>query len=663
MKITAKLAYSQLKNNRARTVWTLIAIVLSTSLMTAVYSFVVSCNAFALETLGENYGDYEASLIGLLFVPAVILSLIIVCMAVVVILNAFMASAGERREQFGILKSAGATKRQITSTVMYESVLLSAVGIPVGIIVGLFFAFVSIGIANHFLSEINSLTQIMIREISIVLEFVLSWQVIIAAAVISFVAVLFSAWIPARKAAKDTAIDSIRGVGEVNIGKKQMSENRLIQRLFGFEGTLAAKSIKRNKHVFRASTMSLVVGIILFINLGALSEKANQVEKMMFPDVKATIMVDYASSREYVVNENTGKEWGIITAPISSEKANKTTGILRGFGEVDIFGAGSDMHTYCAIVPKEMITSQMMEVHFFGIQQDEYELSAETITVDPENYAVLCEKAGVPVGSNILLNQYSFNNKGRLVDVVPFLFEGQNLRFFKADDSIQEMQIHGILTKENIPNELLPPNTNIVRLIVPQGDMESYIWYSSPANTEGFIDYANTIVDESFPQGVDMDYMEGGFTTRVFLIQDYMKVMNIAIVIARVFLYSFVLLLMLIGLTNVISTMSANVRMRFKEFAVLQSVGMTYEGLKKMLNLEGIFFTLKSLIIGLPIAIVLTYLINIPIRSMFPVPYQLPWLISICCVVVVFAITWITTQYSVSGLTRKSIIETIRSER
>ena len=82
-----------------------------------------------------------------------------------------------------------------------------------------------------------------------------------------------------------------------------------------------------------------------------------------------------------------------------------------------------------------------------------------------------------------------------------------------------------------------------------------------------------------------------------------------------------------------------------------------------MLNLESIMCSGKSLIIGLPIAIVLTYLINLPIRSVFPVPYQLPWLAAIWCIAVVFGITWITMRYSASQLQRRNVIETIRLER
>jgi len=138
--------------------------------------------------------------------------------------------------------------------------------------------------------------------------------------------------------------------------------------------------------------------------------------------------------------------------------------------------------------------------------------------------------------------------------------------------------------------------------------------------------------------------------------------MNLGITIASIFVYSFIVILTLIGLTSVISTISTNVRMRSREFAVLQSVGMTYGGLKHMLNLESIMCSAKSLLWGLPIAISLTYLIHLPISSTFPITYQLPWLAIIQCVAGVFAITWVTMRFSVSRLRNENIVESIRSE-
>ena len=201
----------------------------------------------------------------------------------------------------------------------------------------------------------------------------------------------------------------------------------------------------------------------------------------------------------------------------------------------------------------------------------------------------------------------------------------------------------------------------MVRLIIPRGEMRSYIWLAAPADINGFIDHANAVMDELYPDVSGAAYMELGFTTRVYKMQDYMKVMNIAVVFAQVFIYCFVALLMLIGLTNVISTISANVRLRSREFAVLQSVGMTRDGIYRMLNLESLICSAKALVIGLPLAVALTYLINLAVRSMLPVPYQLPWFSAVLCTAGVFAITWVTMRCSLARMQKGNIVEAIHN--
>ncbi|MDR1536779.1 MAG: ABC transporter permease [Clostridiales bacterium] len=662
MKLTGKLALSQLKINRSRTAWTLTGIVLSTALITAVCSFEASGNALILDLFGEGYGGSAETLAALLLIPAGIIVAIIIAMSVVAISNAFRASAGERTAQFGMLKSVGATKQQIISSVMYESAFLSAAGIPIGLAIGLILAFAGVQIANYFFGELNSLIHMMLNEITIALDFVIAWQALIAAAFISFAAVLLSAWLPARKAAKITAIASIRGTDEVEIKRGSVKTSRLTQKIFGLEGALAAKNMKRSKRNFRASVASLTVSVILFITLSSLSEQARMVENLLMPDIDATVIVDYTSLRDSFVNESTGRTETVVSAPIDSEVANAIAERLREYKGTVIMGAGDDMETYISIVPNEAISSQMLEAYFNDEERDEREVSTEILTLDLESYAALCERAGVPLGSNILINHYSYIDNGAEVAFTPFLLEGENIRLVKADGSASELTVHGALTQEDVPNELFPFNTQTVRLIVPQGQMRNYIWYANPADIDGFKEYANAVMDEIFPRGSEAGYMELGFSTRVYTLQDYMKVMNIPIGLAMVFIYSFVALLSLIGLTDVISTISANVRMRSREFAVLRSVGMTYGGIKRMLNFESVICTANSLIIGLPLAVALTYLINLPIRSTFPIPYQFPWLACACCIFAVFAVTWVAMRHCASWLRCEGVIGAILTE-
>lgn len=660
MKLTAKLAYSQIKNSKTRTLWTIVGIILSTALITAVCSFAASGNALIIEFLGTDYGEYRGLLKSTLVIPVAILCLIIVSMSVVVISNSIRASAMERRSQFGMLKSVGATKKQIISTVMYESIFLSIIGIPIGILLGLFLASLGIKVGNGLLEELNSLVEVAMTEFSINIEFVVSWEAILIAIFISFITVSLSAWLPARKAAETTAIDSIRGTGEIKLNTDEIKINPLVERLFGFEGVLAAKNMKRSKKNLRSSIISITVGVILFINLYSISTQAGQMEDILYPKNDSNVIVDYASIMDNVENKNTGREESVIVAPINSKDTEAITEKLREYEDVDIIAIGYDMETYDLVVSKGMLTDEMVKA--LDIEEERKdELSAEIVTVDLKNYEKLCEKANVPVGSNILLNYYDYNDYGEKKSIKPFNLEKGEAGLIKADESITNFKVDGVLTKEDIPKEFFGLGTNTFRLIVPKGEMRGYSWFANPKDIKGFIAYANDIIDEVYPDAKDLEYNELGYTTRVFKIDDYVKVMNIGIIIATIFVYSFVILLLLIGFTNVISTISTNVQIRFKEFAVLQSVGMTLEGLLRMINLESIMISIKSLIIGLPVGLILTYLVNLPIRKIFPIPYKIPWLAIVISIVLVFFITAIIMGLSIKKIKKKNIIEMIRS--
>lgn len=453
----------------------------------------------------------------------------------------------------------------------------------------------------------------------------------------------------------------MRGTGTVTINKKNLRTNPLISTLFGYEGTLAAKNMKRSHRSFRATVTALSIGVILFICLGSLSSEVKIMKDYMNPNIDQTIISEYTSARTRKINKNTGREESIYLQPIDSKLGDEITKKLSDFDKKEIFGIGNDSETYYTELSKIYISDQMSDALDVP-DESKYELSVEIITLDELNYKQLCEKANVPLGSTILLNHYSYNDNGKMVDLIPFLPNLKSVNLMKADGSNNNVQIQGVLTQKEMPKELFYLNTNVVRLIVPNAEVRVYSWYSDPTDIDGFMEYANDVLSQTFPENVDTTYMKSGFNTRVYRIDDYMKVMNIAIVLFSIFMYSFVALLMLIGFTNVISTISTNVLMRSREFAILQSIVMTPEGLKKMLNLESILCSLKSLVIGVPVGIIITYLINIPLKSSFPIPYKIPWLSVIFCTAGVFIITFSTTRLAVHKLHNHNIIETIRAE-
>ena len=129
-----------------------------------------------------------------------------------------------------------------------------------------------------------------------------------------------------------------------------------------------------------------------------------------------------------------------------------------------------------------------------------------------------------------------------------------------------------------------------------------------------------------------------------------------------VFVYGLVGMLTLIGLTNVISTIPAYVRLFSRGFALLRSVGMTHNGLLRMLNLESILSSMKSLVIGVPLGIAGSYLIYHGMMSPVTTTYALPWIPILQCVFGVFVVTWVVMRFSASKLSSGSIVEALRLE-
>lgn len=662
MNITLSLALKQLKRKWSRTISTIAVIILSTALTTAVCNLVTSGNSMLVDLMGEDYASYGSYYIAILVIPAIIFGLLILIMSVVVISNVFRISTGERLSQFGTLKCVGATGKQIIETVMYEAIFLCIVGIPLGILAGIGFTHIGVAIANSQLEELNSLTNMMMSQFHMSLDVILSWKALVLSGVISFFTVLYSASRPARLAAKKTAVACMKQleVTGTTVAKDKKEKNSLLKG--NIETGLAITNVRRNRRNTKSATTVLTISIILFICLSGLQDIAGRIEEYMTPDMKQTVIVDYTSNYDKRINPDTGRREVKFTNPIDADTANKITEQLKAYTDKDFLCYGNDYDTYFAMVPKELLSGDMEKaLSYEKVElQDVNEFSVEILSVGQELYEELCERAGAKKGANILLNTYTYNYRGTEKRIVPWTDHIKSLNLDLADGTPVEMKIGGELATEEIPEDLLFPNMNTVRLVVPNATVRGYSWFSSPDDIEDYMAYAEKVLDQYFPTGEDDEYMECGYSTRVYRVDDYEKVMNIAIMIACVFLYSFVIMLGIIGMINVISTMSTGITMRAREFAVLQSIGMTKEELEKMLNMESFLCAGKALLYGFPIGMVILMIINFAVVQMMPIGISVPWGAILLVFAVVFLVIWGTIHVSSRKLKDQNIIETIR---
>lgn len=701
MKLTGKLALSQLKVNKRRTIWTFIGIVLSTAMLTTIYNLGYGTGMNWIDRIligNEMRLEYLAVVSGI----ALVMSIFVICISVIVISNAFRVSATERLAQFGILKSTGATKRQITQTVVYEGIFLTFIAIPIGIIIGLTFQWISIIVINNVIEPllnveaVNDTTGLTTID-DYLFRFILSPFGIILSIIVSIFTVFLSAYLPARKAANTPAINAIRGTGEVKINKKKIRGGRVVKKIFKTEGMLARTFLKRSKKNFRATVIAVSFSVAIFILAGSIHTQVSRYAFIMWGDVDADVRlaierqgvinvdcdefdedtpefwynysIDIEGNRERQCFRNLSREESAISTPVFLELHEMLSELLND--EERIFGIANVTHHRSIVrIPKSAFTSEFTNARtahddpYNERATDQYfELNLSLRMVDPTFHRELTQLAGVPEDSNILINhgrEWTFDN--RLIDVTMLNEAVHELSLFEWDEDWQYLidtgetfAIHGMITSDDRPSVINSGSTQSLTVIIPMTDeLINYArWYIQTedaarvhlASQALLFDYFENDAINVWATNIRAQADEGRDTLGLILF----------------FLSSFVAVLILIALTNVISTISENVKTRSKEFAVLQSVGMTNNGIKRMLSLESIFATINSLFIGVPLGVIGSYGIFIAMGHVGHFRFPFPWVWIVISVIGVFLITWATMQFAASKLKEQNIIETIRN--
>ena len=660
MKITSQLALSQIKLNKKRTMAGIFAISLATALVTAVMCFATSADKMLTDFLGTGYGEFGSAYAVMIAVPVLLLGCLIAFMSVAVISNIFTASANKRIQEFGILKCVGGTKKQIKDSVIYESLWLCMIAIPSGLVLGTLIGFIGVRITGHFVSDINDLAKnIIMRPFTFSLSFSVSAWTYLFACVFSFLIVLFAAYKPAKTVGKLTAIQCVKGV-PAETGFRQVDvKNGLAEKLFGCEGALAYKNIIRNKSGYKATIRALSLGILLLLLTGGLSGQAKEFREWMTPKSNE-MMVNYSSIRNVELNKNTGKKEEKIVAPISAATYNEITEKLSKYG-ADVYGVGSDACTYDALLEEDILSEEMLQAP--DIFDENKETKAELITVDDKLYKKLCDRAGAAYGSNLLINSYEYNDNGRIVTIKPFKAEVAEIEMVNAANEKQIFYVGGILEQSDLKEQgFREINPYPVRMVVPDIDARNFDWYCTPNDEQAYSEYARQIMDEYYPILTEDSYVEQGYTVRIACVDTMVKMLNVAIILGEMVLYGFVILLILMGFTSVVSTLATNIRIRSREFAILKSIGMTNASLRKMIYCESIICIVKAFIPGILLGIAIPFTINLSIRKAFPVLYHIPWGILAVGMVVLIIVVMAITCVEINKRKDKSIIDEIRMD-
>ncbi len=578
-------------------------------------------------------GDEAAKAVGVL---AAIIIMIIVVTSVFVISNSFRISVSEKKIQLGMLSSIGATKRQIKKIVLREGLYIWAAGTTLGILLGVMVVGILTFVVQRLVGETLNMN----------FRFVFPWWVTVLVIMMSAITIYFACIIPARAASKISPIEAIRGNQEIKIKGKKLKTLKITKKLFGVGGEIAAKNLKRSRRSYRTTVVSLVIGVATFIAINSFIDYAKAITGLMYNELDYDIrVVDYGND------------------------INKKYDELKKIKHLEGVGDIAAVKMIFANLSKECVNESLASDY----GQDDY--SINLMIYDRDYFAKLIDEIGIKTDdpSKVAILEDDFVSRGEDNG-----YEKQHYIRDKKIDSIP-VKIYGVGDDTSNTSPLIEEDIKITTRseIRPMGQegqnigATAYIIISE--------DYFGDKIEEAvsgFGMFIDTDKPDELYNDiNDMLANDSMKDMcyieNVAesrkeksrlVLMVSIFLYGFIIVTTLIGVTNIFNTIHTNMNLRAKEFAMLKSVGMTGREFNRMIRLESIMYGMKSLLIGLPLGVILSYAIYHALSIEISLGYSIPVLPIIIAVLFVIIIIWMTMHLSFSKIKKQNIIETIRKQ-
>lgn len=608
------------------------------------YNGDINYNSTLLALYGEStYGNVMSSMGGMM---VIMLSLVSIG-CIIVIYNSFAISVMERKKEFGLLSSIGATKRQLSHTVFFEAVVVGVIGIILGIIG----AYIGIGCV---ILIINNLISDMLEY---KLHLVTNPLFIIIPVIFMIIVIGVSAFIPSRRASKVSPIEAIRQNDDIKINKKKIRTSKLINKLFGIEGEIALKNIKRNKKKYRVTIVSLFISIVLFISFSSYMNYTLNTASSVMGEVPYDYQISYFGDDPNNDKEALDKINEIVKSSDVKEYVSYSVGNLSIIGDYTYSDEYLDFYK-----------SAYGDDGIKALNNLKYQ-SIYILVLDDNSYNKYKKLVGLDKDSVILLNRFkgvSYGNNKRVNYDIPVINNGNiNIKIcnFDDDDDVDTTKY----CNKNIDNIFVTNKSfdlieefsymDDFKLIVNKKLYDS-ISDSSTHYTQFNIISDNTNNIDKLTKDLDK-YSNVNYTN----IKEAMKQANNLILAVKILMYGFISLVTLIGVTSVFNTISTSMALRKREFAVLRSIGLTNRGFNKILFFESLFFGMKSLIFAIPVSIGITVLIHYALADMVSIStIIIPWKYIIISIVSVFVIVLLTMMYSTSKIKKHNIIEQIREE-
>ena len=579
------------------------------------YRYSINYELLKWESFNTNLGD---SSLNMMIAVVIIVIAIIILTSVYCIKNTFSISLTEKIKMYGMLSSIGATKKQIKKSVIQEGMILSLIGIPVGILVGILLVYILVIAVRGALSGILDIVVFKITLLPILISIILG-----------IVTVYLSCLSAARKAKKITPLEAIKSSNDIKIKSKKIKSPKIIKKIFGVGGVIAYKNLKRSKKKYRTTVISIAMSVFVFIASSTLINYAFEAMGGYYKDYDYNIKFSSTSSDgqelKQILNDENFSNYTLLY---------KTNSILKitDMSKLSEFGK-------TVFIENDLYKNNEIPIEIYGLNSEDFKEYLEKLRVD---YDKNKDKA-------VLLDYYSLYKEGKTIK--------NRLLTYSPNDSISG----------NVEDKEFNVSISKITETVPDG-LEGTYFYSAVIvlNVDEYGNNFNFV-----PNMLTTNSEEPDDLAKRSQKYDNMYVTNIASevrfydsvrLVVYIFAYGFIGIITLIGVTNIFNTLTSNIDLRQREFAMLKSIGMTKKEFNKMINLETLFYSLKALIFGIVLGLIASFAIYKAFAQSLDYGFKIPMQAILISILFVFVIVFIIMKFAIGKINKQNIIDTIRKE-
>lgn len=599
----------------------------------------------------QNYVVILAGLLGIIIV-------LIMTASISLIYNAFSISMRERTGQFGLLSSVGATKKQLKRALRYEAWSVCAVGIPMGLVSGV----AGIGITLHF---IGPLLANYMYGVDGGIPVRISWISVVLAIVIAIATVQISVWLPARRLKKISPLEAVRSSEDIKINQKKIRRDGLAGKLFGLEGMLASKNYRRDKRKYRATIVSLTLSIVVFVTAGSYVLYIGKGARQSLLSTQVDISVDAGN------DENT--DYMQIEKELrKTEGVKEVYGYRKGYFSVQVPADRVDEEAknfFTDIGNGMMISDCVLTI----LPDDQFSEYAMQVDADPEAYRNQSALRAIYKDSYRFVDMDT--QRYRTISML-YMEEGDQLTLGVLEPAFSDTENAELREIENPFTVVLGKEADVF----PKASIQNYfsctISMVVPEST--YENIKNRSIEERLYQCYSLmtgDHRKAYqvlekerknaesplYPCNIYDVKEQYQQKRDIIVAIQVLTTGFVVLMSLIGVANVFNTVSTNLYLRRREFAMLRSIGMTQKGFRKMMACECLMYGLRSILYGVILSAGTSWLVYRSMQIGVEIPYELPWVYWVISVFAVFTVVGITMIYTMKKMGKDNVIEVLKT--